>query len=69
MKKMKHQGGQIKKFMMLVVITTILFGWAIYGEKVATLPELMKPSVSFAVDETQIYVPEGATVFIYSKKD
>jgi hypothetical protein len=59
----------MKKFVMFFVITTILFCWAIYGEKVATLPELMKPSVSFAVDETQMYVPEGATIFIYSKKD
>jgi hypothetical protein len=45
-----------------------MFSFIIYGEKVSTLPELRRPR-DLAVDDTQLYVTESATIFIYSLKD
>lgn len=46
----------------------MVFCFSGFAEKVAVLPELMKPSI-MAVDDTQLYVTEEASVFIYSLKD
>ena len=59
----------MRKILAFMVLTVLLFTLSIYGEKVATLKELLKPSTQFAVDDTQIYVPENASVLIFSKKD
>ncbi len=54
----------------ILVTTFILFFTFIgFGKKLADLPELMKPSRVFFVDDTQIYIPEGAVINIYSKKN
>lgn len=50
------------------VLTSLVFSTAAYGEVAATLPEIMKPR-SMAVDDSQLYVTEQSTVFIYSLKD
>lgn len=51
-------------FVLLVVVS----GMFAFGEKVATLTEVMKPG-NIQVDDTQIYIPEDATIYIYSLKD
>jgi len=61
-------GGNMKKFLMIVLILSIIVTTG-FGKKLADLPELMKPSLAFFVDDTQIYIPEGAIVNIYSKND
>jgi hypothetical protein len=55
----------------VVIIVFLLFFLALAstGEKIATLPELMKPSLVFSIDDTQLYIPEGAVVHIYSTTD
>lgn len=40
----------------------------VHGEKVAVIDEVLKPA-SIAIDGSQLYVTEGATIFIYSLKD
>jgi hypothetical protein len=39
-----------------------------YGKKLGELPEIKKP-MSFEVDDTQLYVGERSTVYIFSLKD
>ena len=51
-----------------VVLVLSMFSLVIYGKKVSTLPELGKPR-HLTVDDTQLYVTESATIFIYSLKD
>jgi hypothetical protein len=53
-------------FMFIMVL--LMFWSFTYGKKMAELPEIKKP-VGMAVDDTQLYVTEIATVFIYSLKD
>jgi hypothetical protein len=55
-----------KVFLVLLVVLLSGLGFA---EKVATLHEVMKPGNALYVDDTQFYVTENATIFIYSVKD
>ncbi len=56
------------KHIIILILILIVFCFSGFAEKVAVLPELMKPSI-MAVDDTQLYVTEEASVFIYSLKD
>ncbi|MCP4155479.1 MAG: hypothetical protein GY757_47585 [bacterium] len=56
----------MKKVIMILVV--LMFSLTMFAGKVATLGEVLKP-VTISVDSTQLYVTEGATVFIYSLKD
>jgi len=56
------------KHIIILILILLVFCFSGFAEKVAVLPELMKPKV-MAVDDTQLYVTEGASVFIYSLKD
>lgn len=51
-----------------VILTFQVFSFTTFGEVAATLPEIMKPR-TMAVDDSQLYVAEQSTVFIYSLKD
>ncbi len=51
-----------------VILTLLVFSVTAYGEAVSTLPEIMKPR-GMAVDDSQLYVSEQSTVFIYSLTD
>lgn len=55
----------MKKIIFVLILVLLVFSIAIHGEKVAVLPEIMKP-VTLAVDDTQLYVTEGASIYIYS---
>ena len=57
----------VKRIIFLILIL-LVFWFAGYGKKVAELPELMKPGI-MAVDDTQLFVTQDASVFIYSLKD
>jgi hypothetical protein len=57
----------IKNIIILILIL-LVFCFSGFAAKVAVLPELMKPKV-MAVDDTQLYVTEEASVYIYSLKD
>ena len=53
----------MKKIILLLLILMItLF---LYPSKVATLAEVLKPG-TISVDDNQLYVTEGTSVFIYS---
>jgi len=52
-------------FLFCVLIFSALF---IHGKRVAILPDLDKPS-SLKVDNSQIYIVDGARILIYSRKD
>lgn len=49
--------------LVLVMVSTVIF-----AEKLATLPEILKP-FHLSVDDQQFYVSENTTIFIYSLKD
>ena len=51
-----------------MVIVLLFTSSLMYGEKVAVLEEISRPA-SIAVDNTQLYVVEGTTIFIYSLKN
>ena len=51
-------------FVLILLILTVF----LFGEKVATLSDIMKPA-SLVVDKDQFYIIEKTTVFIYSLKD
>jgi hypothetical protein len=56
-------------FVLFVVLMAVLFfSNFLFCEVVASLSEHMKPGV-IAVDDTQLYVTENASVYIYSLKD
>lgn len=55
----------------ILILLLMLIGFVLVGKTVTLtvpLPELMKPH-ALAVDESQIYIAEEATVFVYSAKD
>ena len=54
---------------LILVILILVVSLFCYSEKVAVLNEIMKPSLSFAVDGTQLYIPEEGQIFIYSTND
>jgi len=54
-----------KIILLLLILMVTLF---LYASKVTTLTEVMKPG-TISVDENQLYVTEGASIFIYSLKD
>lgn len=60
----------MRKYLGVLVIVAVLtlFTGAVHAEKLATLNEILKPDY-LAVDKEQIYVVQGAEVFIYSLKD
>jgi hypothetical protein len=56
------------KHIIILILILLVFCFSGFAEKVAVLPELMKPKV-MAVDDTQLYVTEEASVYIYSLED
>lgn len=56
------------KHIIILILIILVFCFSGFAERVAVLPELMKPRI-MAVDDTQLYVTEEASVFIYSLKD
>jgi hypothetical protein len=56
------------KHIIILILILLVFCFSGFAVKVAVLPELMKPKI-MAVDDTQLYVTEEASVFIYSLKD
>jgi hypothetical protein len=58
----------MKKIIFLLILVLLVFSVVIHGERVAVLPEIMKP-VTLAVDDTQFYVTEGASIYIYSLQE
>jgi len=58
----------MRKIIFVLILVLVLFSVAIHGEKVAVLPEIMKPT-TMSVDDTQLYVVEGASIYIYSLKE
>lgn len=58
----------MKKTILLLILVLLLVSVVIHGEKAGVLPELMKPTF-MAVDDTQFYATEGASIYIYSLKE
>ncbi|NIM11279.1 MAG: hypothetical protein GTO45_04750 [Candidatus Aminicenantes bacterium] len=58
----------MKKIIFVLILLLLVFSMAIHGEKAAVLTEIMKP-VTLSVDDTQFYVTEGASIYIYSLKE
>ncbi len=56
----------MKKY--LIFAACIAFSMGLLAEKVASLPDLARPT-ALAVDGEQFYVCDGAAVYIYSQKD
>lgn len=55
-------------FSIIFTIIVCVLSPALFGEKLATLPEIKTPK-NLLVDQTHLYVMENATVYIYSLKD
>lgn len=59
----------MKSFIFILLILVLTFSpAAVQAKKVAVLKEITNPDVMF-VDNNQLYVPQGATLYIYSLKD
>ena len=58
----------MSKRILTVTLVLILVSMTLWGEKKAELPELKQPK-TLAVDDTQLYVTESASILIYSLKD
>lgn len=54
--------------LLLMLIALLINTGAAHAETVHTFPELLRPH-QIAVDDTQIYIGDGASVYIYSLKD
>jgi hypothetical protein len=60
------------KKMIMVLLVTLLMTLILMGEKLADLPEVMKPNPSYLpiiIDGDQIIVTDGVRILIYSKID
>ncbi len=53
---------------LVLVFILFMISSLLFGDKVAVLEQINKPA-SIAVDNSQLYVPEGTTIYIYSLKD
>jgi len=58
----------MKKNCIFFVLIAVIFIGGVYGEKLAALSDLLVPDF-MAVDNSQVYVAESTTVFIFSMKD
>ncbi len=58
----------MKKVILILFLIFLVFSYLVYGEKLATLPDLLKPG-TIVIDEDRFYVTEQTTIFIYSLKD
>ncbi|TFG75463.1 MAG: hypothetical protein E4H23_10710, partial [Chrysiogenales bacterium] len=56
------------KKILVVVMVNLLFTMLAYPKKIAVLNELTKPE-TLCMDDSQYYITEGASIFIYSFKD
>jgi hypothetical protein len=60
-----------KKMRNIIYVMIIIFiggGLFLFPERLATLPEIMKPG-SICVDNNQLYVAERSSIYLYSTKD
>lgn len=58
----------MKKISLILFGLIILISGLVYGEVVATFDELSRP-IFVAADDTQLYISEDTSVYIYSLKD
>lgn len=58
----------MKKCLFFVLIVILGMSAMGYGEKLATLPELIRPG-ALAIDDEQIYVAQEVEIYIYSLED
>ncbi|MCK4761200.1 MAG: hypothetical protein KAW12_03305 [Candidatus Aminicenantes bacterium] len=58
----------MKKNLFAILMIMLLMSAPGFTEKLATLPDLSKPTI-LAMDDTQFYVTEVASVYIYSLED
>jgi hypothetical protein len=58
----------MRKISYVMIIIVMGGGLFLFPERLATLPEIMKP-VSISVDNNQLYVVEKSTIYLYSTKD
>jgi hypothetical protein len=58
----------MKKFMLVLVLMSMLFTNPVFAVKIVPLPQLQKPN-TIAVDDNQIYIADGTSIYIYSLKD
>ncbi|UCH97990.1 MAG: hypothetical protein JSV88_14355 [Candidatus Aminicenantes bacterium] len=58
----------MKRFCLLFVLLLFIFTNFVFADKVAILPDILKPD-SITVDNNQLFITEGASIYIYSLKD
>lgn len=56
----------MRKICLFIIL--LVFSFSVSAEKVATFPDLIRPE-SMVIDNNQIYIVEGTSVFIHSIKD
>jgi hypothetical protein len=59
----------VRKFIIFTVMLVMLVPGMVWGEMVAVLEGIMKPTDSMIVHESRLYLTEGSTVFLYSLSD
>ena len=58
----------MRKFMLVLVFISMLFTKPVLAVKIVPLPQLQKPN-ALAVDDNQLYIADGTSIYIYSLKD
>lgn len=58
----------MRKISYAMIIIFMGGGLFLFPERLATLPEIMKPA-SISVDNNQLYIVEKSTIYLYSTKD
>ncbi len=58
----------MKRIVILIVLIVLALTMTVHAEKLATFDQVLKPAF-LAMDNEQIYVSEGTTVYIFSRKD
>jgi len=57
-----------QKIGLLVILIFFFFSGAVHAEKLAALPDILKP-LRLTIDTDRFYVTEGTTIYIYSLTD
>ncbi len=58
----------MRKVMLMLVLMSMLFTKPVLAVKIVPLPQLLKPN-TLVVDDNQIYIADGTSIYIYSLKD
>lgn len=58
----------MRKYMLILLLIVLVLADFVFAEKIVGIEKILKPNI-MVVDDTQLYLTEGASIYIYSLKD